>query len=401
MLRAVLVPIPYICATDQFEGPFLQSLLVRVERRASVSSYTEGLSNLKRFHNRAAMSGWGNDYIRLDGALPLPDQERLTQQIPVPVANMMGSASRQNAPSASAERVEELDTWATMSAERANNKRDREDDDYTDETRKTLPAPTSAKRQKQPAAKASVSSPRTKASKANEVSVEGAKARRIDTANRIKAIWGFEFGRWPVYEFIPSKVQKGAQQGRQPQRKAEPQDWNLDLLTEVLHLAQDVAKDQRPRIAQVLRDVIQARVVDTNSDGAMSAQDVQRTYRIMIQDISEAGPSRRSPTLAAANSPEANEGDETLQSHNQAGRRDSPMVGDESARHLQTAQDNEPPFCASNASAFIETLIENLIDTTPEFCGQCIEAIQEVRNEKEQHKAVLLEKARRWRTSFN
>lgn len=346
------------------------------------------------------MSGRGNDYINLDEGPPLSNREQIAQQNTVPTANMMGTVSRQSALSASIG-VDEHDTWVTAAAEKANSKRDREDDDYTDEASKMVSVTTPAKRQRHAAAKASGSSPRSKAPKANDDNKEVPKAQRIDTADRIKAIWGFELGRWPVYEFIPSKVQKGAPQGRQPQRKAEPQDWNLGLLQEVLQLAQHIPRDQRPRITGVLRSVIQARVVDTNNDSAMSAQDIQRTYQIMVQEYPEAGPSRRSPTLAAANSIEANEGDETLHSRNQAERRDSPMVDEESAHLPQRAQDEELTFRASTGSVFMTMLIENLIDKTYEFCGQCIEAIEEVRQEKKQHKAVLLEKAQRWGSSLN
>ncbi|KAF2170682.1 hypothetical protein M409DRAFT_19497 [Zasmidium cellare ATCC 36951] len=334
------------------------------------------------------------------------DYEALVNQAPVPVANMTGSGARQDAQSASAEpETEELDTRFDTSAEKANNKRDKEDGDYTLRKRKSAQgsASTATKRQRQSATKASESSgpPTTTTTKTFEECDETTRGLRKAAVESLKEIWGADPRNWPVFEFSPTrlvKTQWGPQKGREIEQKDGPLDWSLGLIHEIVCLAKNTTDDQRHRSEQVLREIIDDRVRDTDSEKMMCTTDIRRTNDILTRELSEAGPSHRSPTLAAAvtsNQPNVDRND-IPQPHSSIERVDSPLMSDE----VDIQPGGGQGSAALDRGLSDDPLPKNFDSNSVEENERYIKGLQEIVEEKKRQHLALSEKLQSFRTKF-
>lgn len=337
------------------------------------------------------------------------DGDPLGIQASAPVADMTGSGAHEEPTESSTEDLSALDSAYNARAEKANEKRDREDGTFSSSPRKRKTAGGSTsnapKRTKQAAAKASSSNIRSSSNIQTtadstvpfEQCDEAVKQQRNEAVEHIKAVWGSEVTLWPVFAFSPThsaEIQNGAQKNPEVVRKDNPRDWSLALLDEIVRLAQTTAEAQCRWVKEVLEYYIRQR--NSGIEGSMCPQDIQRTYNHLVQERPGTVRPERSPTLAAG--PPVVDTDNLnnpIQPHRSTETPNTPVMADKSADLSQRAQDEDSSSRASKGSIVMKNVIEHSVYETEEFCEQCIEAMRGILEMKRQQKAKLLEEAQR------
>lgn len=335
-----------------------------------------------------------------------PELQAFSDQGTAPVADMTGSGTHQGTRQStvlSRNPEDDLDSTMIARAEKANEKRDKEDGDYTLGKRKSKSTSETAvtKRQRQAAPQISGSGVSRTTNHADLLDErdEELKAQTASIVERITAIWGTDFPTWPVYGFSPTrtvKSQNGPQKGRDNTGKDEPHDWSLELLQSVEKLASTIGRAHYDDTREILRDLLRPLSTSPGGENSMSPGDVfQAIQRLRLKD--SVRENRRSPTFAAPMSDHMNDGDQDAQIDGDSRPRDSPLMADE--HHGSPQRERAPNACGvlSLDHAFVESFIYK---NDARCCNKFIEIFQDILAEKERHEAALKQHARRWHTEM-
>lgn len=349
---------------------------------------------------------------------PAPNPADFLQYIPdqprAPVANMTGTENHeqpQQRTISPAERERELDTRMNASADKANEKRDRDDADFDPRKtagKKRVGSSAGAVGGKRPK-HAAQTAPASGMSLSSTVSMsvqyvptnnceDEDHERRHHLINDIKRHWGANILSWPTWECSP-KTNRGL-----PLNLSHLIEWPVELLEPVLTYAQNVRADQHETARKILRGVIQARVNSYGGESTMTPRDLMHANHVLLQQRTDPGPSPRSPTFVATTIELTNADTQRWQPTEAAEQRHSHQVSDDDPNstrqspgplenQTQAASSNDGPS-GSRDNDFIQRLIycESLA-----HCKKHREMVDEIIKEKERHDTALSELAKRYR----